>query len=54
MTVPLSYDLVYVVVIGFIVSLGVFVIALISSFIFAIRLRRTRRGPPILQITPTV
>jgi len=39
MTVPLSYDLVYVVVIGFIVSLGVFVIALISSLIFVIRLR---------------
>jgi len=54
MTVPLSYDLVYVVVIGFIVSLGVFVIALISSFIFAIRLRRSRRAPPSLQITPTV
>jgi len=46
MTVPLSYDLVYVVVIGFIVSLGVFVIAMISSFIFVIRLRRSRRAPP--------
>ena len=45
MTVPLSYDLVYVVVIGFIVSLGVFVIALIRSFIIVIRLRGSRRAP---------
>ncbi len=51
MTVPLSYDLVYVVVIGFIVSLGVFVIALISSFIMVIRLRRTPRPRPSI---PTV
>ncbi len=51
MTVPLSYDLVYVVVIGFIVSLAVFVIALISSFIMVIRLRRAPRPP---QSTPTV
>ena len=51
MTVPLSYDLVYVVVIGFLVSLGVFVIALISSFIMVIRLRRTPRPPPSI---PTV
>jgi O-antigen ligase len=42
MTVPLSYDLVYIVVIGFIVSLGVFVVALIASFVFVIRLRRSR------------
>ena len=54
MTVPLSYDLVYVVVIGFIVSLGVFVIALISSFIFVIRLRGSRLAPRSPQITPTV
>jgi len=40
MTVPLSYDLVYVVVIGFVVSLGVFVVALIASIIFVVRLRR--------------
>jgi len=33
MTVPLSYDLVYVVVIGFIVSLGVFVIR-VDQFIY--------------------
>ena len=54
MTVPLSYDLVYVVVIGFIVSLGVFVIALISSFILVIRLRGSRRAPRSPQSTPTV
>ena len=35
MTIPLSYNLVYVVVIGFIVSLGVFVM----------RLRRSDRAP---------
>ena len=38
----LSYGLVYIVVIGFIVSLGVFVVALLASFIFVIRLRRSR------------
>ena len=54
MTIPLSYDLVYVVVIGFIVSLGVFVIALISSFILVIRLRGSRRAPRSPQSTPTV
>ncbi len=32
MTVPLSYDWVPVVVIGFVLSIGVFVISLISSF----------------------
>ncbi len=53
MTVPLSYNLVYVVVIGFIVSLGMFVIALIGSFIFVIRLRRSHRPPRSRQITPT-
>jgi len=42
MTVPLSYDLVYVVVIGFIVSVGLFVIALVSAIILGIRLRRAR------------
>ena len=53
MTVPLSYALVYVVVIGFVVSLGIFVIALIGSVIFVIRLRRSHRAPPSPQITPT-
>ena len=42
MTVPLSYDLVYVVVIGFIVSVGLFVISLIISIILGLRLRRAR------------
>ncbi|HEY2710909.1 MAG TPA: hypothetical protein VGI60_00200 [Chthoniobacterales bacterium] len=46
MTVPLSYDLVYVVLAVFIGSLIVFVIALITLFILAIRLRRSRRAPP--------
>ena len=50
MTIPLSYDLVYVVVIGFVVSLGVFVIALISSFVMVVRLRRSHRS----QTTPIV
>jgi len=54
MTVPLSYDLVYVVVIGFAVSLCVFVIALISSFICVLRLRRIRRAPRSPQTTPTI
>jgi hypothetical protein len=53
MTVPLSYDLVYVVVIGFIVSAGMFVIALIGSFICVIRLRRSHRAQHSPQITPT-
>ena len=44
MTVPLSYDLVYVVVIGFIVSLIVFVGALIWLFVITLRLRRSSRG----------
>lgn len=52
MTVPLSYDLAYVVVIGFIVSLGIFVVALIGSFIFVIRLRRSDRAPRSPQIPP--
>ena len=41
MTVPLSYDWVPVVVIGFVVSIGVFVISLISSVIVLARLRRS-------------
>ena len=53
MTVPLSYNLVYVVVIGFIVSLGTFVVALIGSFIFVMRLRRSHRGPRSPKTPPT-
>jgi len=44
MTVPLSYDWVYAVVIGFVVSIGVFVISLVTSFIVLIRLRRLPRA----------
>ena len=53
MTVPLSYDRVYLVVFGFIASLAVFVIALISSFILCIRLRGSRGAPPDSKIKPT-
>ena len=53
MTVPLSYDWVPVVLIGFVVASGVFVIALITSFIFLIRLRRSPRAPNTPQIKPT-
>lgn len=52
MTVPLDYDLVYVVLIGFILSLGVFVVTLITSVIIAIHLRRSRASPP--DIAPRV
>ncbi len=54
MTVPLSYDWVYAVLIGFVVSIGVFVISLISSFIVVTRWRRSRRAPPALQSRPTI
>jgi uncharacterized membrane protein (DUF485 family) len=54
MTVPLSYDWVYAVVIGFVVSIGVFVISLISSFIFLIRSRLSHRAPNAPQIRPTI
>jgi len=52
MTVPLSYDLVYVVVIGFVVSLGILVAALISSFIFVRRLRQSDHAPRSPQTPP--
>jgi len=42
MTVPLSYDWVYVVVIGFIVSVGAFIISLITLLVLVTRLRRSR------------
>jgi len=54
MTVPLSYDWVPVVLIGFVVAIGVFVISLISSFIVLIRLRRSPRASNAPQIRPTV
>jgi len=53
MNVPLSYDLVVPVVIGFLCSLLMFVIAVISSILIAIRLRRSR-APRAAQITRTV
>ena len=54
MTVPLSYDWVPVVVIGFVVAMGVFVISLIGSFIVLIRLRRSPRAPNASQMRPTI
>jgi hypothetical protein len=52
-TVPLSYDWVPVVLIGFVVAIGVFVISLIASFIILIRLRRSPRAPNAPQIGAT-
>jgi uncharacterized membrane protein (DUF485 family) len=52
MTVPLFYDWVPVVLIGFVVAIGVFVISLITSFIVLIRLRRSPRAPNVPQIRP--
>ena len=52
MTVPLSYHWVPVVLIGFVVSIGVFVISLITSFIVLVRLRRSPRAPNVPQIRP--
>ena len=54
MTVPLSYHWVPVVLIGFVVSIGVFVISLITSFIVLIRWRRSPREPNAPQIRPTI
>ena len=50
MTVPLSYHWVPVVLIGFVVSIGVFVISLITSFIVLIQLRGSPRAPNVPQI----
>jgi len=52
MTVPLSYHWVPVVLIGFVVSIGVLVISLITSFIILIRLRRSPRAANTSQIRP--
>jgi len=54
MTVPLSYDWVPVVLIGFVLSTGVFVISLITSLIVLVRLRRLRRAPNAPQTRPTI
>jgi membrane protein implicated in regulation of membrane protease activity len=50
MTIPLSYDWVPVVLIGFVVAIGVFVISLVTLFIVFVRLPRSPRAldaPPI-------
>ena len=49
MTVPLSYDWVPIVLIGFVLAIGVFVISLITSFIVLIRLRRSPRASNLPQ-----
>ena len=54
MTVPLSYHWVPVVLIGFVVASGVFVISLITSFVVLVRLRRSPRAPNVSQIGPTI
>jgi uncharacterized membrane protein (DUF485 family) len=54
MTVPLSYDWVPVVLIGFVLAIGVFVISLITSFIVLMRSRRSARAPNASQIRPTI
>ena len=54
MTVPLSYDWVPFVLIGFVVAIGVFVTALITSFVVLVRLRRSPRAPNVSQIGPTI
>ena len=53
MTVPLSYHWVPVVLIGFVVSIGVLVISLITSLILLTRLRRSPRALNAPQISPT-
>jgi len=53
MTVPLSYDWVPVVLIGFVVATGVFVISLITSFIVLIRFRRSPSSPKFPQTRST-
>ena len=51
---PLSYRWVPVVVTGFLLAIFVFIIALITSFIIFIRLRRSPRAPSTPQIKPTI
>jgi membrane protein implicated in regulation of membrane protease activity len=54
MTVPLSYDWVPVVVVGFVVATGAFVISLITSLIVLIQLRRSSHSSNAPQIKPTI
>ena len=53
MTVPLSYEWVPVVLIGFVVAIGVFVISLIILLVALIRLRRSPCVPKVPQIRST-
>ncbi len=53
MTVPLSYHWVPVVLIGFVVSIGVFIISLITAFILFRQLRRSPGAPNASKIRPT-
>jgi membrane protein implicated in regulation of membrane protease activity len=54
MTVPLSYDWVPVVLIGFVVAIGVFLISVITSFVVLTRLRRSARASNVPEIRPTI
>ena len=54
MTVPLSYDWVPVVLIGFVVAIGVFLISVITSFVVLMRLRRSARASNVPEIRPTI
>jgi membrane protein implicated in regulation of membrane protease activity len=54
MTVPLSYHWVPVVLIGFVMSITVFVISLITWFILLTRLRRSPRAPNASRIGPSI
>ena len=54
MTVPLSYDWVPVVLIGFVVATGVFVTSLITSFVVLIRMHRSSRALDAPQIRPNI
>jgi membrane protein implicated in regulation of membrane protease activity len=53
MTIPLSYHWVPVVLTGFVVAIGVFVISLITSLILLTRLRRSPHAPNTPQIRTT-
>ena len=54
MTVPLSYDWVPVVLIGFVVAIGVFLISVITSFVVLTRLRRSARASNVPEIRPII
>ena len=54
MTVPLSSDWVPVVLIGFVVAIGVFLISVITSFVVLTRLRRSARASNVPEIRPTI